>query len=83
VAVTAAVAAVRFRGRNAERWEDKSASTDERLSWWYSDEELSEWLPRIEQIASEAEEVYLAFNTKAEDQSVVNAGRLQHLLGLA
>ena len=82
VAVTAPVAAVRFRGRNAERWEDKSASTDERLNWWYTDEELSEWLPRIEQLGAEAEEVYLAFNTKAEDQSVVNAGRLQRLLGL-
>ena len=82
VAVTAPAAAVRFRGRNAERWEDKSASTDEKLSWWYTDEELGEWLPRIEQLASEAEEVYLAFNTKAEDQSVVNAAKLQKLLGV-
>ncbi len=81
VAVTAPVAAVRFRGRNAERWEDKSATTDEKLSWWYTDEELSEWLPRIEQLASEADELYLAFNTKAEDQSVVNAAKLQGLLG--
>ena len=31
---------------------------------------------------AEAEEVYLAFNTKAQDQSVVNAGRLQRVLGL-
>ena len=82
VAVTASVAAGRFRGRNAERWEDKSASTEERLNWWYSDEELAEWVPRIRQLAAEAEEVYLAFNTKAEDQSVVNASRLQRLLGL-
>ena len=82
VAVTAPVAAVRFRGRNAERWQDKSASTEERLNWWYTDEELSEWLPRIEQLGAEAEQVFLAFNTKVEDQSVVNAGRLQRLLGL-
>jgi len=58
------------------------SSTDERLNWWYTDEELSEWLPRIEQLAAEPEEVYLAFNTKAEDQSVVNAARLQRLLRL-
>ncbi|MBI4570881.1 MAG: DUF72 domain-containing protein, partial [Chloroflexi bacterium] len=64
VAVTARVAAVRFRGRNAERWEDKNAATDEKLNWWYTDEELSEWLPRIGQLAAEAEEVYLGFNTK-------------------
>ena len=80
VAVTAPTAAVRFRGRNAERWEDKKATTEERFDWWYSDEELSEWLPRIEQLATEAEELYLAFNTKAEDQSVVNAGKLKRLL---
>lgn len=83
VAVTAAVAAVRFRGRNAERWEDKSATTEERLNWRYSDEELGEWLPRIQRLAEEAREVYLAFNTKAEDQGVVNAGRLKALLGQA
>ncbi|MCH8994916.1 MAG: DUF72 domain-containing protein [Chloroflexi bacterium] len=82
IAVTAPVAAVRLRGRNADRWEDKSASTEERLHWWYTDEELAEWLPRIEQLAGQAEELYLTFNTKAEDQSVVNAARLQRLLRL-
>ena len=82
VAVTAAVASVRFRGRNADRWEDKSASTEERLNWWYTDEELLEWLPRIEQLGAEAEEVHLVFNTKFEDQGVVNCAKLQRLLGL-
>jgi uncharacterized protein YecE (DUF72 family) len=81
VAVTASAAAVRFRGRNAERWEDKAASMDERLDYLYSDEELSEWLPRIEQLAAEAEDVYLTMNTKNGDQGVVNAARLQRLLG--
>ena len=81
VAVTAPVAAMRFRGRNAERWEDKSATTEERLNWRYSDEELAEWLPRIRELAAEAEEVYLAFRTKAQDQGVTNASHLQRLLG--
>ena len=80
VALTSSAGAVRFRGRNGERWEEKGVSTEERLNWWYSDEELSEWLPGVRELAAEAEEVYLAFNTKAEDQSVVNAARLQRLL---
>ncbi len=80
VAATAPAAAVRFHGRNAARWDDKSASTDERLDWWYTDDELSEWLPRIEQLAAEADEVYLTFNTKVDDQGVANARRLQQLL---
>jgi uncharacterized protein YecE (DUF72 family) len=82
VAVTAPVASVRFRGRNADRWEDKSASTEERLNWSYKEKELTEWLPRIEQLASEAEEVHLVFNTKFEDQGVVNSAALQNLLGI-
>ena len=81
VAVTAPVAAVRFRGRNIDKWEDKSATTGQRFSWWYSDEELSQWLPRIHQLAAESQEVYLSFSTKGEDQSVVNANRLQRFLG--
>ncbi|MGB2693716.1 MAG: DUF72 domain-containing protein [Dehalococcoidia bacterium] len=81
-AATASVVAVRFRGRNIERWEDKSASIDDRLDWWYTDEELSEWLPRIEELARETDEVYLSFSTKSADQSVVNASRLQRLLGM-
>jgi uncharacterized protein YecE (DUF72 family) len=81
-AVTAPVASIRFRGRNAERWDDKTASTQEKLNWLYTDEELSEWLPRIEQLATDADDVYLMFNTKLEDQGVVNAARLQKLLGV-
>lgn len=80
VAVTAKVASVRFRGRNVQRWEDKSSSTEERLSWWYSDAELTPWLPRIQQLAAHSDAVYLSFSTKEEDQGVANAGRLQHLL---
>ena len=72
---------MRFRGRNAERWEEKDAATEARLNWWYTDEELGEWLPRIERLSTEAEEVYLAFNTKFEDQGVMNARLLQGLLG--
>lgn len=82
-AVTAPIAAVRFRGRNADRWEDKSATTDERLNWLYKDKELKEWLPRIEQLTAAADELFLTFNTKAEDQSVRNGMLLKKLLGLS
>jgi uncharacterized protein YecE (DUF72 family) len=77
---TSAIGYVRFRGRNAERWEDKSASIDERLDWWYTDEQLGEWLPRIESLRAETEEVYLVFNTKMADQGVQIASRMQDLL---
>jgi len=82
VAATASIALVRFRGRNAGTFADKKASMEERLSWWYTDEELGEWLPRIEQLRAEVDELYLAFNTKTDDQSVVNAAKLQTMLGV-
>jgi uncharacterized protein YecE (DUF72 family) len=82
MAATASSAAVRFRGRNAKRWEDKKASTVERFDWLYSDEELQEWLPRIEQLRAETESLYLSFSTKAEDQGVANAAHLKKLLGI-
>lgn len=82
VAVTGPVASVRFRGRNAERWEDKSATMSERLNWAYSDDELQEWLPRIRRLSDEAEEVYVVFNTKTADQGVVNARRFKELLDI-
>ncbi|HEU4760510.1 MAG TPA: DUF72 domain-containing protein [Dehalococcoidia bacterium] len=81
-AATARIAAVRFRGRNAKRWEEKGASMEDRLDWWYTDEQLSEWLPRVRALADEAEEVHLVFNTKKDDQGMVNAAAMQRLLGL-
>jgi uncharacterized protein YecE (DUF72 family) len=72
---------VRFFGRKADTWEQRGVSTAERFDWLYSDEELREWLPRIERLASQAEEVHLMFNTKVGDQGVQNAARLQGLMG--
>ncbi len=80
--VTSPTAVVRFRGRKADTWERRGVSAAERLDWLYSDDELREWLPRIERLAGEAEQVHLVFNTKAGDQGVQNAMRLRRLLGL-
>jgi uncharacterized protein YecE (DUF72 family) len=78
---TASRALVRFFGRKAHTWEQRGVSTAERFDWLYSDEELREWLPRIERLASQAEEVHLMFNTKVGDQGVQNAARLQGIMG--
>ena len=78
---TAPTALVRFFGRKADAWEQRGASAAERFDWLYSDEELSEWLPRIERLAAQAEQVHLMFNTKVGDQGVRNAARLQTMLG--
>jgi uncharacterized protein YecE (DUF72 family) len=81
-AVTGSVSAVRFRGRNAARWDDKKATPEEKFDWLYSEKELGEWLPRVEALARDADRVFLGFNTKSADQSVVNADLFRRMLRL-
>ena len=46
--VTGRVAYVRFHGRNSETWWDQGRESWERYDYLYSEEELSEWLPKVE-----------------------------------
>jgi len=74
------LAMVRFHGRNSETWAASARTSAERFDWYYQDEELEEWLPRIEQLAEQASEVHLMMNTNRSDQGPVNARRLGRLL---
>lgn len=79
---TAEVALVRFHGRNATTWAKRGISPAERFDWLYSEDELREWVPRIERLAGEAREVHLLMNNCREDKAVVGARQLQLLLHL-
>jgi len=78
---TADLAYVRFHGRNREAWERPAGATAERFDWYYSDEELGEWVPRIRHLQERAGEVHILFNTNNWDQGPYNALRLGRLLG--
>jgi len=80
VDVTGPGAYVRFHGRNAEKWEAKVSDSSERFDWWHSDEELAEWVPRLEFLEREAGTVTVMFNTNWEDQGQQNARRLAKVL---
>jgi uncharacterized protein YecE (DUF72 family) len=77
---TADVALVRFHGRNAANWARRGLSPAERFDWLYSDEELSEWVPRVRRLADRAREVHLLMNNCREDKAVRGARQLQLLL---
>lgn len=79
--VTGAVALVRFHGRNREAWARRGATVAEKYDYLYREEELREWIPRVEAMGAEAEEVHLLFNNCHEDKAVRNARELGHLLG--
>ena len=67
------LALVRFHGRNAETWEAKGITPAERFRYLYSRDELSEWVPRIREVAKEAKEVHLMFNNCYANYGTTNA----------
>jgi uncharacterized protein YecE (DUF72 family) len=80
--VTGDYAIVRFHGRNAETWEEKGhTSSVQRFDYYYSAEELEEWVPKIRMMEQNAREVHLVMNTNRADQSVVNGRLLGERLG--
>ena len=79
---TSDVALVRFHGRNRETWAKRGITPAERFDYLYSEDELAEWVPRIEHLARDTNEVHLLMNNCREDKAVVGARQLQMLLHL-
>jgi len=74
------LAMVRFHGRNVDAWEVKSDTASSRFAYDYRQEELSEWVPRIEGLASQARETHVLMNNCYRDFAVRNAHELGDLL---
>jgi len=71
-----------FHGRNKDTWEVKGlASSAHRFDYYYSKEELEEWMPRIRMMEENASEVHLVMNTNNQDQGIVNSRLLGDMLG--
>jgi uncharacterized protein YecE (DUF72 family) len=77
---TAEIALVRFHGRNTATWAKRGISPAERFDWLYSEDELREWVPRVERLAAQTREVHLLMNNCHGDKAVVGARQLQMLL---
>ncbi len=73
-AATADLAVVRFLGRRdveGETWT---------VPYRYSERELRDWVPRLDQLASSADEVHVLFDNCWGSDAVDNAGQLASLL---
>jgi uncharacterized protein YecE (DUF72 family) len=90
-AVTNGTAYVRFHGRNMSTWNKRGGSAAERFDYLYSDEELEEWVPTLNELAQQSENAYAFFNNNStsEDpqnplgrisQAAANAQQLRRLL---
>ena len=78
--VTAHFSYIRFHGRNKKMW--WSGDNRTRYDYLYSEEELCEWIPRIESIIEKVNILFIFFNNHYKGQAVINARRLKELLGL-
>ena len=76
--VTAEIAYIRFHGRNKDNWWSGDNTT--RYDYLYSNEELSEWIPRISEMIKTARILFIAFNNHFRGKAVVNARNMKILL---
>lgn len=79
--VTSKLGYLRFHGRNASKW-FKHKEAWERYDYLYNNEELNHWLPQIQQMAGQSQDMYVLFNNCHQGQAAVNAKQMQELLGL-
>ncbi len=79
-AATTDLAVVRFHGRRRETWDKRNVGVEERFKYLYSDDELKEWVPKIQDLASETREVHALMNNCYADYGVRNAQQLGLLL---
>ncbi len=80
VAATSDIGYVRFHGRNKEKWYNHNEAY-ERYDYLYSEEELIEWISRINFIEKHTKTTFVAFNNHFRAQGAKNASMLKRLLG--
>ena len=78
--VTSEIAYFRFHGKNSENWLKKGIETSLRFAYLYSDEELKEFVPRIQDVDKKAKVTYAMFNNCHGGFAVKNALRLKEMV---
>jgi uncharacterized protein YecE (DUF72 family) len=74
------LAVVRLHGRRAETWEKSGTPVLERFRYLYDERELAPWVPKIEEIAGESEQVHVVFNNCYGNYGTTNALELSRLV---
>lgn len=79
-ATSSELAVVRFHGRANDTWGARNVSAAERFRYLYSEEELSQWVPKARHLAELASKVHLLMNNCYQDFGVKNAAQLAAML---
>ena len=78
--VTSPVGYIRFHGRNYEKWWRQERASHERYSYEYAESELEKWMPRIADVAAQADETYVFFNNHHLGKAAINALQMRAML---
>src|SRR5438067_2373062 len=62
VAATSELAVVRMHGRNTETWAARVLSAAYRIRYRYDEDELRDWVPKVDDLATAAREVHVLMN---------------------
>ncbi len=73
------LAVVRFHGRRTETWERPEVGVLERFRYLYDEREMTEWVPRIADLASRAAETHVIMNNCYANYGTTNAAEFAQI----
>jgi len=78
--VTSPTGYIRFHSRDASKW--FGGDSQERYNYLYSEQELKEWVPKVQQMTSDPklESLFVFFNNCHAGHAAVNATQFQEML---
>ena len=83
-AVTAPrLAIVRLHGRRDDMWNRRGASVADKYRYLYDRDELASWVPRVLEVAEQADETHVVFNNCYANYGTTNALELSVMLAAA
>jgi uncharacterized protein YecE (DUF72 family) len=74
------LAVVRMHGRRADTWEKRGTPVLERFRYLYDEKELQSWVPKVVEIAGEADAVHVVFNNCYGNYGTTNAMEMARLV---
>ncbi|WP_242271761.1 DUF72 domain-containing protein [Bacillus cereus group sp. BfR-BA-01310] len=77
------MALIRFHGRNVHGWLDKGENWRAvRCLYRYKNNELEEWVERLEQLKKKAKDIYVLFNNNSGGDAADNAKQLMEMMSI-
>lgn len=75
---------IRFHGRNHYGWNDPGNGTwrEVRYLYRYKEDELSEWVIRLQELQKQTKDIYIIFNNNSGGDAADNAMQLVKMLGI-